>query len=93
LRSWVMQYEVREIRGQKIVERGVQCFKCREEKHKKWECLKIKEKKKEVGRSTTTRGIEKGEGALWSIGTAFKRNSNEYWRIDNMVGNGDLCRV
>jgi len=41
-----MQYGVREVRRQEVVEERKQCFKCREEGHKKWECPKKNEKRK-----------------------------------------------
>ena len=42
----MMQYGVKEVRRQEVVERGVQCFKYREKEHKKWECSRIKKEKK-----------------------------------------------
>jgi len=46
--SRVMQYRVKEkveIRKQEIVEKGVQCFRCRRIEHYKWECPVTKEEK------------------------------------------------
>jgi len=47
--SRVMQYGVRgevKVRKQKIVEEGVQCFRCQRMGHYKWECPNIKKEKK-----------------------------------------------
>jgi len=41
-----MQCKVREVRRQEVVEKRVRCFKYREEGHKKWECPKVKKKRK-----------------------------------------------
>jgi len=42
-----MQYGVREVRRQEIGKDVVKCFRCREEGHKKWECPRKKEGRKE----------------------------------------------
>ena len=42
-----MQYGVREVRRQEVVEQKVKCFWCGKEEHKKWECPE-KKKRKEV---------------------------------------------
>jgi len=42
-----MQCGVNEVRKQEIVEKEVWCFKCGEKGHKKWECPKMKEKRRE----------------------------------------------
>ena len=47
LKSQVMQCGVREVRRQEIVREEVRCFACREKGHKKWECPKMKERKRE----------------------------------------------
>jgi len=47
LKSQVMQCGVKEVRRQEIVKEEVKCFRCGEKGHKKWECLKMKEKKRE----------------------------------------------
>jgi len=47
LKSWVMQYGVKEVRRQEVVEERPQCFKCGKEGHKKWECSKSREGKEE----------------------------------------------
>jgi len=47
LGSRVIQCGVREVRRQEIVREVVRCFGCEEEGHKKWECPKRKEKKRE----------------------------------------------
>jgi len=47
LKSQVMQYRIREVRRQEIVRGEVRCFRCGEKGHKKWECPKMKERKKE----------------------------------------------
>ena len=47
LGSQVIQYGVREMRRQEIVEEEVKCFGCGEKGHKKWECLNIKKRKQE----------------------------------------------
>jgi len=47
LRSHVMQCGVREVRRQEIMEEKPRCFKCREERHKKWGCSKNRERKRE----------------------------------------------
>jgi len=47
LRSWVMQCRVREVRRQEIVRDVVKCFGCGKEGHKKWECPRKKESRKE----------------------------------------------
>jgi len=41
-----MQCGVREIRRQEVVKKRVRCFRCGEEEHKKWECSKMKERKR-----------------------------------------------
>jgi len=46
LKSQVMQYRVKEVRRQKKTEGRVRCFRCGEEEHKKWECPKVKERRK-----------------------------------------------
>jgi len=35
------------MRRQEIVREEMRCFGCREKEHKKWECSKMKEKKRE----------------------------------------------
>jgi len=40
-----MQYGVRDVRRQEIVREEVKCFGCREKKHKKWECPKMRKRK------------------------------------------------
>ena len=47
LKNWMMQCGVRKVRRQETVEEKRQCFKCGKEKHKKWECPKKNEKRKE----------------------------------------------
>jgi len=47
LKSQVIQYRVREVRRQEIVREEGRCFGCREKRHKKWECPKMKRRKKE----------------------------------------------
>jgi len=47
LSSRVMQCRVREMRRQEIVKDVVKCFGCGEEGHKKWECSRKKEGRKE----------------------------------------------
>jgi len=42
-----MQCGVREVRRQEVIEEKMQCFRCREEEHKKWKCPKIKKRRKE----------------------------------------------
>jgi len=46
LKSQVMQCGVKEVR-QEIEEEEVGCFKCEEKGHKKWECLKKNERRRE----------------------------------------------
>jgi len=46
LKSRVMQCGVREVRRQEKIEGRVRCFKCREKEHKKWECPRIKERRR-----------------------------------------------
>jgi len=46
LTNRVMQCGVREVRRQEIVENKIQCFKCGEEGHKKWECPKMRDTKR-----------------------------------------------
>jgi len=46
LRSWVIQYGVREVRRQETVREVVKCFGCGRERHKKWECPRKKERSK-----------------------------------------------
>jgi len=48
LRSRVMQCGVREVRRQEKVEEIVKCFVCGEKGHKKWECPRKRERKKEA---------------------------------------------
>jgi len=50
-------------------------------------------KKKKAGESTTTKGVKEDKGILQSEGTASKRNSNEYGRMDDIKGGSNLCRV
>ena len=57
------------------------------------EVSKNEREKKEKGGDTTTRSVEEGEGALWSKRTVSKRNSNEYGRMDDAVGNSNPYRV
>jgi len=47
LANRVMQCGVREVRRQKVVEDKMRCFKCGEEGHKKWECSKRRDMKRE----------------------------------------------
>ena len=47
LRSRVMQCGVREAKRQEKVEEVVKCFTCGEEGHKKWECPRKRESKRE----------------------------------------------
>jgi len=47
LRSWVMQCGIREVRRQEIVREVVKCFGCGKEGHKKWECPRKRESKRE----------------------------------------------
>jgi len=47
LGSQVMQYGVREVRRQEVVEQKVKCFQYGKEGHKKWECPEEKEKRRE----------------------------------------------
>jgi len=47
LANRVMQCGVREVRRQKVVEDKMRCFKCGEEGHKKWECPKRRDMKRE----------------------------------------------
>jgi len=41
-----MQCEVREVRRQEIVREEVKCLGCGKKGHKKWECPKMKERRK-----------------------------------------------
>jgi len=47
LANKVMQCGVREVRRQEVVEGKMQCFKCEEKGHKKWECSKGRDIKRE----------------------------------------------
>jgi len=47
LTTRVMQCGVKEVRQQEVVEERRQCFQCREEGHKKWECPKGNKKRRE----------------------------------------------
>ena len=47
LANRVMQCGVREVRRQEVVEGKMRCFKCGEEGHKKWECSKGRDMKRE----------------------------------------------
>jgi len=47
LKNRVMQCGVREVRRQEIVREEVRCFGYGEKGHKKWECPKMKERKRE----------------------------------------------
>jgi len=47
LTSRVMQCRVKEVRQQKVMEERRQFFRCGEEGHKKWECLKGNKKRRE----------------------------------------------
>jgi len=47
LANRVMQCGVREVRRQEVVEDKRRCFKCGEEEHKKWECSKRRNTKRE----------------------------------------------
>jgi len=47
LKSQVMQCGVREVRRQEIVREVVKCFGCGKERHKKWECPRKRESKRE----------------------------------------------
>jgi len=42
-----MQCGVREVRRQEVVREKVRCYRCEENRHKKWECPKRKERKRE----------------------------------------------
>jgi len=42
-----MQYGVKEVRRQEMVEEGTRCFRCGKKGHKKWECPWKKESRKE----------------------------------------------
>jgi len=42
-----MQYGIREVRRQERVRGKVKCFRYRENGHKKWECLRRREKRRE----------------------------------------------
>jgi len=46
LESHMIQYGVREVRKQEVVEERPQCFKCGEKEHKKWECPRSRERKR-----------------------------------------------
>jgi len=39
---------VKETRRQETVEEGVRCFRCGKKGYKKWECLQMKERKREM---------------------------------------------
>ena len=45
LKNRVMQCGVREVKRQEVAEQTVKCFWCGEEGHKKWECLRRKERR------------------------------------------------
>ena len=47
LGSRVMQCGVRDVRRQEVVKNEVKCFECGKEEHKKWECPRKRESKKE----------------------------------------------
>jgi len=47
LASRVMQCGVKEVRRQEMVENRIRCFRCDEQGHKKWECPKKNERKRE----------------------------------------------
>ena len=47
LTSRIMQCGVKEVRQQEVVEERRWCFRCGEEEHKKWECSKGNEKRRE----------------------------------------------
>ena len=47
LGSRVMQCGVRDVRRQEVVKNEVKCFECGKEGHKKWECPRKRESKKE----------------------------------------------
>ena len=47
LKSRVMQCRIKEVRRQEVVKGRVRCFKCEEKGYKKWECSKMKERRKE----------------------------------------------
>jgi len=42
-----MQYGIREVRRQEVAREEVKCFGCRENGHKKWECPRRREKRRE----------------------------------------------
>jgi len=46
LKSHMIQCEVKEVRRQDVVKEEVRCFGCGEKGHKKWECPKMKERRK-----------------------------------------------
>jgi len=47
LKSHVIQCGVKEVRRQEKVEGRVRCFRYGKKGHKKWECPKVKEKRRE----------------------------------------------
>jgi len=65
LENRVMQCGVREVRRQEVVEDKMQCFKCGEEGHKKWECPKRRDTKREgeerAGITDLEKTVQKGQ--------------------------------
>jgi len=55
LKGQVMQCGVRKVRRQEIVREEVRCFRYREKGHKKWECPKMKKRKREE--TAPSRGV------------------------------------
>ena len=83
--SRVMQYGVRgevKVRKQKIVEEGVQCFRCQRMGHYKWECPNIKKEKKkrskEVAYTVSLQKVQQEERLVCSLWRKVQEHSGTW---------------
>ena len=83
--SRVMQYGVREVKRQKVVEQIVKCFWC----GKRDTGNRSVQKRSD----TKTRSMGESEETLWGEGTASKRGGHEHGGVDDKVGSCNACRM
>jgi len=78
----VIQYRRKKVRRQEMVVKGVQCFKCGKEGHKKWECPKMKEERRKKQRKQMWKEMKEHCGArgLFPRGAVMSMERWMMWR-------------